>query len=335
MAEATEEQEKPHGSVKVPETPEEKAAAAALSKKGILAYSIVFSSVAVLMAATLIVGCNYKGESKNITTIGGVLTGAFYNANDVLVPNGGSFLCELEEGASYFTLTGISITSPEVTKVALPYSTSSTSVSSASASGKAISAVKAATKGTNIFTFSNGAKSEQITAIYAERYYLSIGDYAFSGLKGLSQVEISTYVGTGTSPVNLSIGAFSFAEDTALSQVLFPGGLLSLGEGSFSGCLALQNADLSTSSLTTLGSIAKSYSSTTVGPFENCTSLAKLALPKTLLSIGDNALLGCPLLTSISYANTSAQWSNAINFSSTWHEATLTQVVCSDTTLPL
>ncbi|MBQ4063791.1 MAG: leucine-rich repeat domain-containing protein, partial [Bacteroidaceae bacterium] len=82
------------------------------------------------------------------------------------------------------------------------------------------------------------------------------------------------------------VGDYAFCGCTALSSILLPEGVKSLGAWAFRGCTALERVVLPAS----LNDIRN-------GAFWECSSLATLALPSSVVSVEEQALRGCLSLT--------------------------------------
>ena len=81
----------------------------------------------------------------------------------------------------------------------------------------------------------------------------------------------------------------AFENCSAITSVIFPDALISIGEWAFYGCSALATIDLSDTEMTFIGERA----------FAECTALSKALLPNTITSIQDLAFDNCRSLTSI------------------------------------
>jgi hypothetical protein len=130
----------------------------------------------------------------------------------------------------------------------------------------------------------------------------SIGDYAFSGLYGLTSVTIPDGV------TNIAEGAFDTCLDltnaaipgsviaigyaafssSGLTSVAIPGRVSNIGQGAFGGCDNLTNV--------TIG-FGVSYIVSNM--FGGCPSLARATIPGSVTNIGDYAFSGCTDLTQV------------------------------------
>ena len=108
----------------------------------------------------------------------------------------------------------------------------------------------------------------------------SISDNAFHGCNALSSIVIPNEV--------ISIGKFSFFNCSSLSSIIIPKGLESIGLYAFHSCKNLTSFDIP-ESVTSIGDYAFYY----------CNSLTSIELPKHCLSIGKYAFSDCSRLTSI------------------------------------
>ena len=168
----------------------------------------------------------------------------------------------------------------------------------------------------------------------------SIGDYAFYGCSGLTELILPnsvTSIGDGaflgcsgltelTLPNSLTeIGKYAFRGCSGLTELILPNSVTSIGESAFSGCSGLEkiavesgnscydsrdncNSIIDTETNTLIVGCKNSVipnSVTSIGDsaFEGCTGLTELTLPKSVTSIGDFAFLGCRGLTELTLPN--------------------------------
>ncbi len=108
----------------------------------------------------------------------------------------------------------------------------------------------------------------------------SIGERAFSGCSGLTDIEIPNSV--------TSIGSSAFPGCSGLTSIEIPNSVTSIGSGAFSGC----------SGLTSIR-IPDSVTSIASDSFYNCSSLTSVVIGDSVTSIGSSAFRGCSSLTSI------------------------------------
>jgi hypothetical protein len=241
------------------------------SKKALIWSLVAITVVFSLMATFLAVGFN---ESKANTgaeaaDTGTLITG-FFDSDGKKIDGGGYFNCSYLLGdRPSFKLKNVVIASEKAMTVVLPYAYASEE--SANTAYYVLSTSDCPST-SNLFGHDN--KEKQITAIYAGRYYSTIGSYAFSGLTALKSFAMGN---TSTSGATAAFGAYAFSGNTALTTVALPNILTSLGEGLFQGCSAL---------------------------------------------------------TSVSYGGTTSDWAK-ITQATSWHDATLKNVVCTDGTITL
>ena len=107
----------------------------------------------------------------------------------------------------------------------------------------------------------------------------SIGNYAFSGCSGLTNINIPNSV--------TSIGGNAFSGCSGLTNVNIPNSVTSIGGSAFSGCSGLTRVYISNS--------VETIASET---FKDCSSLATVTIPNSVTTIGRNAFYGT-VLTSI------------------------------------
>lgn len=84
------------------------------------------------------------------------------------------------------------------------------------------------------------------------------------------------------------IKAYAFANNKTLKSVVFPDSVQRIANGTFSGCAALTQVELS-KNLTLVG----------IEAFKNCTALKSIEFPDCVTGIGGNAFEGCTALQSI------------------------------------
>ncbi len=168
----------------------------------------------------------------------------------------------------------------------------------------------------------------------------SIGDYAFYGCTGLTNITIPnsvTSIGrsafyncTGLTSVTIpnsvtSIGGEAFYGCTGLTNITIPNSVTSIGDLAFYGCTGLTSINVAEDNLNyasidgvlcskdkTLimcpqgktGSITIPNSVTSIGSaFSNCTGLTNITIPNSVTSIGEYAFQQCTGLTSITIPN--------------------------------
>ena len=153
-----------------------------------------------------------------------------------------------------------------------------------------------------------------------------IGDNAFQGYGGLTNVTISTnlismgsdafYQCTSLTSVTVpdsvtSLGREAFHFCTSLATVTVGNGVTSIGYEAFASCISLTGVTLGTnvssigddafSSCTSLASLTISNRVSSIGDyaFGSCTSLTNVILGTNVASIGNHVFAYCPSLTSI------------------------------------
>ena len=108
----------------------------------------------------------------------------------------------------------------------------------------------------------------------------TIGEYAFSGCSGLTNIEIPNSV--------TSIGKHAFSECSGLTNIEIPNSVTSIGEYAFSKCSGLINIVIP-ESVTSIGGYA----------FKNCSGLVNIIIPVSVASIGTEIFSGCSNLISV------------------------------------
>lgn len=143
------------------------------------------------------------------------------------------------------------------------------------------------------------------TVIYDNTEYsvTSIGNRAFYGCSGLSEVTIPTSV--------TSIGGDAFFNCIGLTSMTIPNSVTSIGKNAFQNCSGLTSLTIS-SSLTSINdctfsgcsgltsvSIPGSVTSIEWAAFSDCINLAEVTIPNSVSSIGQIAFRDCTSLTSV------------------------------------
>ena len=146
-------------------------------------------------------------------------------------------------------------------------------------------------------------KGYEIRKATVEYGITSIGEYAFVGCSGLTELTLPnsiTSIGesafdgcSGLTELTLpnsitSIGRSAFAGCTGLTELILPNSVRSIGDYAFSGCSGLTELILP-SSVTSIGGYA----------FYGCSGLTELTLPNSVASIGSWAFAGCRGLTKL------------------------------------
>lgn len=143
------------------------------------------------------------------------------------------------------------------------------------------------------------------TVIYDNTEYsvTSIGNRAFSGCSGLTEVTIPNSV--------TSIGGDAFFNCIGLTSMTIPNSVTSIGKNAFQNCSGLTSLTIS-SSLTSINdctfsgcsgltsvSIPGSVTSIEWAAFSDCINLAEVTIPNSVSSIGQIAFRDCTSLTSV------------------------------------
>ena len=116
----------------------------------------------------------------------------------------------------------------------------------------------------------------------------SIGDSAFSGCSALTEISIPDTVS--------SIGDSAFSRCSALTEISIPSTVSSIGSYAFSGC-ALREVE-----------IPQGITSIQTRTFQYCTQLTKITIPDSVTSVEICAFDNCPVLKTVYYGGTEAQW---------------------------
>jgi hypothetical protein len=114
---------------------------------------------------------------------------------------------------------------------------------------------------------------------------------------GIYLVCAASAAGAVTVPAGITtIVDYAFFGNTAMTSVTIPASVNDMsGQGIFEGCANLASADLSASTITSLGSA----SNVDGQMFKGCASLKTVLLPSTLATIGYYTFSGCSALESI------------------------------------
>ena len=139
----------------------------------------------------------------------------------------------------------------------------------------------------------------------------SIGDSAFDGCSALTEISIPGTVS--------SIGDSAFYGCSALTEISIPGTVSSIGDSAFSRCSALTEISIP-STVSSIGSYAFSgcalreveipqgITSIQTRTFQYCTQLTKITIPDSVTSVEICAFDNCPVLKTVYYGGTEAQW---------------------------
>ena len=117
--------------------------------------------------------------------------------------------------------------------------------------------------------------------------------YTVSGIGTCTDTEIlipTTYNGL---PV-VAVEAGAFYNNTAITSVVLPDGIPSIGESTFYGCTSLESVTIP-DSVTSIGT----------GAFYECSLLNSVKIPDGITSIGDYAFFDCNSLTSVTFGENS------------------------------
>ena len=131
-----------------------------------------------------------------------------------------------------------------------------------------------------------------LTSITIPSSVISIGGRAFYGCAGLQSIEVDI----GNPEYSSAAGVLFNTARTILIQYpvgkvgnyTIPSGVISIGDGSLSGCTGLASITIP-SSVTGIGDYA----------FYGCAGLASVTLPSSVTTLGDYAFSGCSGLKSV------------------------------------
>ena len=155
--------------------------------------------------------------------------------------------------------------------------------------------------------------STSLTAVYILASLTSIGNEAFSGCTGLTEVTIASVT---------TIGSSAFTNCTSLTSITLPADVISLHRSTFGYCTSLasitvdenhpywtsEGGILYNKAKTAIvavppgisGAVTLPASLTSIGQeFYDCTSLTEITIPAGVTSIGNQPFYGCSSLTSI------------------------------------
>ena len=126
----------------------------------------------------------------------------------------------------------------------------------------------------------------------------AVGDYVFAMVDGVN--VLSKYIGNDTDLVfpescngeNYVIAEGLFENNTAITSVVIPNSVTSIGERAFCYCSALTSVTIG-SGVTSIGNYA----------FYSCSGLTSITIPNSVTSIGDGAFYDCTGLTSVTIGN--------------------------------
>ena len=144
----------------------------------------------------------------------------------------------------------------------------------------------------------------------------NIGDHAFVGFRGLTNVKILEGV--------TSIGDGSFEDCNSLTSIEIPDSVTSIGNGAFDNCSSLTSITIPDSitiiedfvfyGCSNLTSIEISDSVTSIGDraFWGCTGLTNIEIPNGVTHIGNYAFWGCTNLINIEIPNSVTNIGDAV-----------------------
>ena len=159
-------------------------------------------------------------------------------------------------------------------------------------------------------------KDSGIKTVTIEDGITSIGDYAFSGCSGLTELILPSSV--------TSIGDYAFYGCSGLTELILPNSVTSIGDGAFLGCSGLTELTLP-NSLTEIGKYA----------FRGCSGLTELILPNSVTSIGESAFSGCSGLEKIAVESGNSCYDSRDNCNSIIDTETNTLIVgCKNSVIP-
>ena len=156
------------------------------------------------------------------------------------------------------------------------------------------------------------AKSPDITGCEIHPSAKIICYSAFSDCTALTSILIPDSV--------ISIGPYAFHDCTSLTSVSIPDSVTKIGYGAFSGCSSLTSVSIP-DSVTEIGyyafsnctaltyvSIPDSVTSIGGAAFSYCSALASVSIPDSVIEISYFAFSECHSLTSVFYGGTAEQW---------------------------
>ena len=133
-------------------------------------------------------------------------------------------------------------------------------------------------------------EGEEVMDLVIPNGVTNIGNYAFSGCRGLTSVAIPDSV--------TSIGEGAFNGCSGLTSVAIPDGVTSIGNSTFNGCSGLTSVTLP-DSVTSIGNSA----------FRNCSGLTSVTIPDSVTGMGNYAFSDCSGLTSVTLlGNVTNDW---------------------------
>ena len=124
---------------------------------------------------------------------------------------------------------------------------------------------------------------------------ISEGEYTVSGIGTCTDTEILIPTTYNDLPV-VSVEASAFLNNTAITSVVLPDGITSIGENAFNGCESLTSVTFGKNS---------QLSSIGPGAFNYCYSLESITIPESVTSIGSDAFYYCYGLRSVTFGENS------------------------------
>ena len=124
---------------------------------------------------------------------------------------------------------------------------------------------------------------------------ISEGEYTVSGIGTCTDTEILIPTTYNDLPV-VSVEASAFLNNTAITSVVLPDGITSIGENAFNGCESLTSVTFGKNS---------QLSSIGPGAFNYCYSLESITIPESVTNIGSDAFTYCYGLRSVTFGENS------------------------------